>query len=130
MPNCVFKNEKILSSLSCNCIENIYRSSRPMVFCKKGVLINFEKFTRKHFYQSLFFNKVAGLRPAVLLKKEALAKVFSYEFFGIFKNTSSIFFQKIQCKETFKLTIKLSILSCIISFQQIFMSFLKSDFPN
>ena len=36
------------------------RSSRPEVFCKKSVLRNFAKFTGKHLYQSLFFNKVAG----------------------------------------------------------------------
>ena len=46
-----------------------YRSSRPEVFCKKGVLRNFAKFTGKRLCQSLFFNKVAGLRPATLLKK-------------------------------------------------------------
>ena len=46
-----------------------YRSSRPEVFYKKCVLINFEQFTRKHLCQSLFFNKVAALRPATLLKK-------------------------------------------------------------
>ena len=37
------------------------RSSRPEVFCKKGVLRNFAKFTEKHLCQSLFFNKVARL---------------------------------------------------------------------
>ena len=37
------------------------------LFCKKGVLKNFAKFTGKHLYHSLFFNKVAGLR--LLLKK-------------------------------------------------------------
>ena len=37
------------------------RSSRPDVFCKKGVLRNFTKFTGKHLCQSLFFNKVLGL---------------------------------------------------------------------
>ena len=37
------------------------KSSRPEVFCKKGVLRNFTKFTGKHLRQSLFFNKVAGL---------------------------------------------------------------------
>ena len=36
------------------------RSSRPEVFCKKGVLRNFAKFTGKHLCQILFFNKVAG----------------------------------------------------------------------
>ena len=34
----------------------------PEVFCKKGVLKNFAKFTGKQLCQSLFFNKVAGLR--------------------------------------------------------------------
>ena len=57
------------------------------VFCKKSVLINFAKFTGKHLCQSLPFNKVAGLRPATLLKKETLAKVVSYEFREISKNT-------------------------------------------
>ena len=37
------------------------RSSRPEVFCKIGVLRNFEKFTGKHLCQRLFFNEVAGL---------------------------------------------------------------------
>ena len=45
------------------------RSSLLEVFCKKGVLRNFAKFIAKHLCQSLFFNKVAGLRPAPLLKK-------------------------------------------------------------
>ena len=44
------------------------RSSGPEVFCKKGVLRNFTKFTGKHLFQSLFFKKVAGLSPATLLK--------------------------------------------------------------
>ena len=30
-----------------------FRSSRPEVFCKKGVLKNFAKFTGKHLCQSL-----------------------------------------------------------------------------
>ena len=34
---------------------NDYRSSRPEVFCKKGVLRNFAKFTGKHLYQSLWY---------------------------------------------------------------------------
>ena len=36
----------------------IYRSSRPEVFCKKGVLRNFAKFTGKHLRQSLLFNNL------------------------------------------------------------------------
>ena len=40
-----------------------FRSSRPEVFCRKGVLLNFAKFTVKHLCQSLLFNRVKGLRP-------------------------------------------------------------------
>ena len=32
------------------------------VFCKKGVLKNFAKFTGKNQCESLFFNKVVGLK--------------------------------------------------------------------
>ena len=35
---------------------------------KKDVLRNFTKFTGKHLSQGPFFNKVAGLKPATLLK--------------------------------------------------------------
>ena len=68
---------------------NRFRSSRPEVFCKKGVLRNFAKFTGKHLCQSLFFNKVAGLWPLAcnFIKKEILAQVFSREFCKISKNT-------------------------------------------
>ena len=36
---------------------------------QRGVLRNFTKFTGKYLCQSLFFDIVAGLRPATLLKK-------------------------------------------------------------
>ena len=49
------------NSQSLNAVK--HRSSRPKVFCEKGVLRNFTKFTRKHLCQSFFFNKVIGLRP-------------------------------------------------------------------
>ena len=50
---------------------NDYRSSRPEVFCKKGVLKDFAKFTGKHLCQSPFFNKVAGLQACnFILKNE------------------------------------------------------------
>ena len=39
-----------------------FRSSGPEVFCKKGFLRKFTKFTGKQLCQSLFFNKVADLR--------------------------------------------------------------------
>ena len=41
----------------------------PKASKKKGVLKNSARFTGKHLCQSLFFNQVAGLRPATLLKK-------------------------------------------------------------
>ena len=64
------------------------RSSRPDVFCKTGIFKNFAKFKRKHLCQSLFFNKAAGLRPAILLKKRlCYIQMFSCEFCEIFKNT-------------------------------------------
>ena len=53
---------------------------------KRGVLRNFAEFTGKHLCQSLFFNKVVGIRPASLLRKTR-AEVFSYEFCEISKNT-------------------------------------------
>ena len=66
----------------------MYGSSRQEVFCKKGVLRNFAKFTGKHLCQNLFFNKVAGL-ACNLIKKEILAQLFSFEFCKISKNTYS-----------------------------------------
>ena len=45
------------------------RSNHLEVFCKTSVLKNFGKFTGKHLCKSLFFNKVADLKSANLLKK-------------------------------------------------------------
>ena len=50
------------------------------MFCKKGVLRNFAKFTRKHLCQSLLFNKVAWLSPATLLKKKLWHRCFPVNF--------------------------------------------------
>ena len=47
---------------------------------KKGFLRNFVKFTGKHKCQSLFFNKVVGLRPATLLKKRLWHRCFLVNF--------------------------------------------------
>ena len=46
-----------------------------------------QRFTGEYLCQSLFFDKVAGLRPGTLLKKETLAQLFSCEFREICKNT-------------------------------------------
>ena len=56
------------------------RSSGPEVFFKKDVLRNFSKFTGQHLCHSLFFNKVAGLRPATLLKKRLRHRYFPVNF--------------------------------------------------
>ena len=61
------------------------KSNRPDVFCEKGVLTNFAKFTRKNLCQGLFFIKAAG--TCNFIKKEALAEVFFCEFCEISKNT-------------------------------------------
>ena len=60
------------------------RNSRREMFCKKGVLRNLAKFTGKHLWQSLFFNKVKDL-----IEKETLSQVFSCDFCQISKNTFS-----------------------------------------
>ena len=56
------------------------RSSFPEVFRRKGVLKNSANFTRKHLCQSLFFNRVAGLMPATLLKKRLWHRCFPVNF--------------------------------------------------
>ena len=57
-----------------------FGTSRPEVFCEKGVLGNLAKFTGKHLCQRLFFNKL-------FLSKKRLTQVLSCECFEIFKNT-------------------------------------------
>ena len=53
------------------------KSCRQEMFCKRGVLKNFAKFTGKYLCQELFFNRVAGLRPA---KKEIWNRCFPVSF--------------------------------------------------
>ena len=65
-----------------------YRGSRQEVFCRKGVLRHFEKFTGKHLCQSLLFNKVAGLRTVTLLKKRFWYSCFPVNFSKFLKTTS------------------------------------------
>ena len=70
------KNQSISKSL---------RSSHWRCSVRKGVLRNVVKFTEKHLWQSLFFNKFAGL--CNFIKKETLPQVFFCEFCDISKNT-------------------------------------------
>ena len=61
-------------------IQFIDRSCPQRCSLKKGVLRNFAKFWGKHLCQCLFFNKVAGLRPATLLKKRLWHRCFRVNF--------------------------------------------------
>ena len=47
---------------------------------QNGILRNFTKFTGKHLCQSFFFNKVAGLGPATLLKRRLWHGCFPVDF--------------------------------------------------
>ena len=75
---CSEKSERaticILLKKTCNLIRkrlqycevyNNTRSSHQRCSKTKGVIINLAKFTGKHLCQSLFLNKVAGLRPMI-----------------------------------------------------------------
>ena len=57
-----------------------FRSSHQRCSMKKGALRNFTKFTGKCLCQSLFFDKLAGLRPATLLKKRLRHRCFPVNF--------------------------------------------------
>ena len=56
------------------------RKSHRRCSVKKVVLRNFAKITEKHLCQSLFFNKVEGLRSATLLKKRLWHRCFPVNF--------------------------------------------------
>ena len=59
----------------------MYRSSRQDLFCKKGALRSFAKFTGKHLCHSLFLIKLqASGNIFISIKKEILARVFCYSY--------------------------------------------------
>ena len=90
----MFAVEKSLANSAVVCIVTLrFQKQPPEVFYKKSVRRNFTKFTVKHLRQSLFFNKVAGLRPATLLKKRLWYGCFPVNFVKLlrtpfFKNIS------------------------------------------
>ena len=59
-----------------NSNENIFKKQPPDVVYKKSVHKYLAKFIGKDLCQSFFFNKVANLRPATLLKRESYKVVF------------------------------------------------------
>ena len=62
-PLSLMPKPKVMSLIQTLFIKTNPRSSRPEVFCKKGVLGNLTKFTGKHMCQGLFFKKAVGIRP-------------------------------------------------------------------
>ena len=57
-----------------------HRRSHQRCSIKNGVLKSIAIFTEKHLCQSLFFNKVEGLRPETLLKKSLWHRCFPMNF--------------------------------------------------
>ena len=57
-----------VDSILINNSSEITEAATKGVLCKKVFFRNFTKFTGKHLYQSLFFNKVADLRPVNFVK--------------------------------------------------------------
>ena len=63
--------------------KTVFRSSHQRCYVRKGVLRNFTKFTGKHLYQSIFFNKVGGLRHAKHAKQAILWSTPSTLFYEV-----------------------------------------------
>ena len=63
------------------------RRSQRRCSVRDGVLKNFAKLAGKHLYQSLFFNKAAGLSPATLLKKRLWHRCFPVNFAKFLRTT-------------------------------------------
>ena len=61
-------------------IVSLQKQLSRTLLCQKGVLRNFIKFTGTRLCQCLFFNKVAGLRSATLLKKRLWHRRFPANF--------------------------------------------------
>ena len=70
--------------------ESCNQKQPPEVFYKKIVLKKFAKFTVKYLYQSLFFNKVAGLRQIrpVIKHNDMTKTVYNYLIWLHLANTS------------------------------------------
>ena len=82
---------------------NLFKIKQETEAATRGVLRNFTKFTGKHLYQSLFFNKVSGLTSATLLKKRLSHRCFPVIFpkflrTPFLKNTSGRLLLKNSCR--------------------------------
>ena len=86
---CSFKNCLLLVFQNTICtsyctvptaIWQIFSEAATTLFYKKDVLRYFTKFTRKRLCQSLFFNKVADLKPATSLRQRLWQRWFPVNF--------------------------------------------------
>ena len=59
----------------------------PQGFCKKGVLKKFHKIHLKTPVLESLFNRVSGLRPAILLKKKLQHRCFQVNFVKLLRTT-------------------------------------------
>ena len=65
-------------------LRNQFRSSRPVVFCKKKMFLGILQNSQKDTCARLFSNFP---EPLFFIKKQALTQLFSCDFCKIFKNT-------------------------------------------
>ena len=128
--------------------------SKAVVLSKKGVLRNLAKFTRKHLYQSLLLNKVAGLGPAISLKNrlwcscQSVKKPFyfyfhsyelrkqnysswnaNYQLQAICKR-SGIYIMKIVIRSTLLISVLFQPMTIFVIFHFPFMDFFVFNFPR
>ena len=119
----------------------IFRSSQQRCSMRKDVLRNFAKFTGEHLCQRLFLNKVAGLRPAILIKKRLWHRCFPVNFAKFLRTplfTEHLWWQlldicsssnKIQWSDT-KYTIRAKTSDVRIKFIQGKIAFFKYSVPQ
>ena len=79
---CLFNFHAVFSN---NDRKRCVQKQTPETFLTKGDLRDFAKLTGKHLCQSLFFNKVAALRPATLFKKRLWHRCFPVKFVKILR---------------------------------------------
>ena len=88
--NCKLLSENTSIKIHVYRVSAWFKSSRPDVFCKIGVLRNIAKLTGKQLCLSLFFSKFAGLQPATLLINKIQQRCFSVTFAKFFRTIASV----------------------------------------
>ena len=89
----------LVNLLSCHTNRKTGQKQSSEVFCKERCYCKFCKIHKKHLWQNLFFNKVAGLKPATVLKKSPWHRCFPMNS-GKFLRTS--FLQNISVRPLLK----------------------------